>query len=305
MKIAVIGAGIAGLGCAYALRRTLRARARITLFEAAERLGGHAHTVDVTLDGTTYPVDTGFLVFNERTYPNLVRLFGDLRVPTAASDMSFAVSVALADGRRLEWAGTNLDTVFAQRRNLLSPAFARMLRDILRFNRQATRVAEGREDAGGLTLGAFLDRHGYGDAFRRWYLLPMAAAIWSCPTATMLAYPCATSFASSITTDCCGSQTARSGIRSPAARANTSGASPPHWKTSASTSRCTRLPATRRPHRSSSTAAPAASASTRSCLPATATSRCICWPMRTGRNGRCWPTSAIRRTARCCTPTRV
>jgi predicted NAD/FAD-binding protein len=192
MRIAVIGAGIAGLGCAYALQRTLRAKARITLYEASARLGGHANTVDVALDGTTHPVDTGFLVFNERTYPNLVRLFRELRVPTAASDMSFAVSLPLSGGRRLEWAGANLDTVFAQRRNLLSPAFWRMLRDILRFNRQGARVAEGREDDGGLALGEFLDRNGYSEAFRRWYLLPMAAAIWSCPTTTMLAYPFAT-----------------------------------------------------------------------------------------------------------------
>lgn len=190
MRIAVIGAGIAGLGCAYALQRAVPGQIRITVYEAAGRLGGHANTVDVTLDGTTHPVDTGFLVFNERTYPNLVRLFRDLRVPTAASDMSFSVSLPLAGGRRLEWAGSNLDTVFAQRRNLLSPSFWRMLRDILRFNRQATRVAEGREDAGGLALGAFLDRHGYSEPFRRWYLLPMAAAIWSCPMQTMLAYPC-------------------------------------------------------------------------------------------------------------------
>jgi predicted NAD/FAD-binding protein len=192
MRIAVIGAGIAGLGCAYALRQTLKASARVTLYEASARLGGHANTVDVTLDGTTHPVDTGFLVFNARTYPNLIRLFDELRVPTAPSDMSFAVSLPLASGRRLEWAGANLDTVFAQRRNLLSPAFWRMLRDILRFNRQGTRVADGREDAGGLALGEFLDRNGYGQAFRRWYLLPMAAAIWSCPVSTMLAYPFAT-----------------------------------------------------------------------------------------------------------------
>ncbi len=192
MRIAVIGAGIAGLGCAYALQGALRGRARVTLYEAAERLGGHANTVDVELDGVSHPVDTGFLVFNRRTYPNLIRLFDELRVPTAASDMSFAVSVARASGRRLEWAGSNLDTVFAQRRNLLSPAFLGMLRDILRFNRQATRVAEGREDAGGLALGEFLERHRYGGPFRHWYLLPMAAAIWSCPTAAMLAYPFAT-----------------------------------------------------------------------------------------------------------------
>lgn len=192
MRIAVVGAGIAGLGCAYALRRALRGRARITVYEAEKRLGGHANTVDVALDGTTHPVDTGFLVFNERTYPKLIQLFRDLRVPTAASDMSFSVSLPLARGRRLEWAGSNLDTVFAQRRNLLSPAFLSMLRDILRFNRQATRVAEGREHAEGFTLGEFLDRHGYSGAFRHWYLLPMAGAIWSCPTATMLDYPFAT-----------------------------------------------------------------------------------------------------------------
>ncbi len=192
MRIAIIGAGIAGLGCAYALQRRLPAGAHITLYEASARLGGHANTVDVALDDTTHPVDTGFLVFNARTYPNLIQLFSELRVPTAESDMSFAVSLPLPDGRRLEWAGTNLDTVFAQRRNLLSPAFWRMLRDILRFNRQGTRVAEGREDAGGLALGEFLERNGYSVAFRRWYLLPMAAAIWSCPLATMLAYPFAT-----------------------------------------------------------------------------------------------------------------
>jgi predicted NAD/FAD-binding protein len=192
MKVAIVGAGVAGLGCAYALQQTLGAAVRITLFEQDARLGGHANTVDVALDGTIYPVDTGFLVFNERTYPNLVRLFGELRVPTAPSDMSFAVSLALPDGRRLEWSGSNLDTVFAQRRNAVSPAFLAMLRDILRFNRQATRVAVGNEDDGGLSLGAFLDRHRYGEAFRHWYLLPMAAAIWSCPTGTMLAYPFAT-----------------------------------------------------------------------------------------------------------------
>jgi predicted NAD/FAD-binding protein len=191
MRIAIVGSGIAGLGCAHALLAERREGVQVTLFEAAHRLGGHTNTVDVRLDGTDHPVDTGFLVFNERTYPNLIRLFADLGVPTAKSDMSFAVSVPVA-GRRLEWAGTDLNSVFAQRRNLASPRFLAMLADILRFNRQATRIAEGSQAAAALTLGEFLDRERYGEPFRRWYLLPMAAAIWSCPMRTMLAYPLAT-----------------------------------------------------------------------------------------------------------------
>jgi predicted NAD/FAD-binding protein len=188
MKIAIIGSGISGLGAAHALRDD----ARITLYESGPRLGGHTNTVDVTLDGVTAGVDTGFLVYNERTYPNLIRLFDELSIPVAKSDMSFGVSVARGGGRRLEWAGSDLNAVFAQRRNLLSPVFLGMLRDILRFNREATRIAQEPARHDGLSLGEFLDRGGYGDAFRRWYLLPMAAAIWSCPMATMLAYPLAT-----------------------------------------------------------------------------------------------------------------
>jgi len=188
MRIAVIGSGISGLGCAHALRSD----AHVTLYEAEPRLGGHTNTVDVTLDGMTYPVDTGFLVYNERTYPNLIRLFGELGVPTAKSDMSFAVSV-LHGRRRIEWSGTDLNGVFAQRRNLASPRFLAMLRDILRFNAQATRLANGQEAADPtLALGEFLDLHRYGEPFRQWYLLPMAAAIWSCPIETMLAYPVTT-----------------------------------------------------------------------------------------------------------------
>src|SRR5512135_1926948 len=188
MKIAIIGSGISGLGAAH----TLRDDARITLYESGPRLGGHTNTVDVTLEGVTAGVDTGFLVFNERTYPNLIRLFEELSIPVAKSDMSFAVSVVQRGGRRLEWAGTDLNSVFAQRRNLLSPRFIGMLRDILRFNREATRIAQEPEHAPALSLGEFLDRGRYGEPFRRWYLLPMAAAIWSCPMATMLAYPLAT-----------------------------------------------------------------------------------------------------------------
>ena len=192
MKVAIVGSGISGLGCAHALLAERRHGVQVTLFEAAARLGGHTNTVDVCVDGIEHPVDTGFLVFNERTYPNLIRLLDELGVPVARSDMSFAVSVAAARGRRIEWAGTDLNSVFAQRRNLASPRFLLMLAEILRFNRQATRIAQGAEEAGKQSLGEFLDRNRYGETFRRWYLLPMAAAIWSCPMRTMLAYPLAT-----------------------------------------------------------------------------------------------------------------
>ena len=176
MKIAIVGSGISGLAAARLLSRTHAA----TLFEAEPRLGGHAHTLDVTLDGVTHPVDTGFLVFNRATYPNLVRLFAELGVPTAPSEMTFSVSLASPS---LEWAGTSLDTLFAQRTNLLRPGFLRMARDVLRFNREAPRAS------GAATVGEFLAAGRYSAEFRDWYLLPMAAAIWSCPTRTMLAYP--------------------------------------------------------------------------------------------------------------------
>jgi predicted NAD/FAD-binding protein len=185
MKIAVIGSGISGLSCAYQL---VRAGYDVSLFEANAYFGGHTHTVDVTLGGITHGVDTGFLVFNHQTYPNLVQLFADLGVETVATDMSFSVKLPLA-GRELEWAGGNLDAVFAQRRNLCSPRFIRMLRDILRFNRQATQVALNGEPAADMSLGAFLQQHQYSNEFRDWYLLPMAGCIWSCPTAQMLAFP--------------------------------------------------------------------------------------------------------------------
>jgi len=183
-RIAVVGSGIAGLGAAWLLRD----QHDVVVFEAAPRLGGHTNTVDVTLDGVTHGVDTGFLVFNRRTYPNLCALFAELDVPVVNSDMSFAVSVAEPD---IEWAGSSLATVFAQKRNLARPAFWRMLQDIVRFNRETTR--EAREHAlPPVSLGDYLDRNRYGAEFRDWYLVPMAAAIWSCPPRTMLEYPVAT-----------------------------------------------------------------------------------------------------------------
>jgi phytoene dehydrogenase-like protein len=137
MRIAVIGGGVSGLSAAWALSR----RHHVTLFEADARPGGHTHTVDVEVDGWQFPVDTGFLVFNERTYPNLCALFDHLGVASVASEMSFSVRI---DERRLEWAGSSLATVFAQKRNLVKPEFWGMLKDILRFNREATaRVAAG------------------------------------------------------------------------------------------------------------------------------------------------------------------
>jgi len=191
MHVAIIGSGIAGLSCAHAL--TKAGGNRVSVYEAAGYLGGHTNTVDVTVNGITHPVDTGFLVFNDRTYPRLIELFKELDVPTVASEMSFSVSL---DGR-LEWAGNNLATVFAQPSNLLRPRFMRMLADLLRFNRAARQVGtDSAADAGsagaGLSLGDYLERGGYSTAFRDWYLLPMAGAIWSCPTRTMLDYPFAT-----------------------------------------------------------------------------------------------------------------
>jgi predicted NAD/FAD-binding protein len=193
-KIAIVGSGISGLAVAH----SLKGQADITLFEAGAYFGGHSNTVDITLptaQGTvTHGVDTGFLVFNERTYPNLIGLFAELGVETALSDMSFSVQAPKVWGdEALEWSGSNLDTVFAQRGNLLRPKFLKMLADVLRFNKTCTRIAEQQtESEMRQPLSEFLKHHNFSEAFKNWYFLPMMGCIWSCPTDQMLQFPVAT-----------------------------------------------------------------------------------------------------------------
>jgi len=194
MKVGIVGSGISGLAVAH----TLKDHADITVFEAGDYFGGHTHTVDVTLPTpqglVTHGVDTGFLVFNERTYPNLIQLFAELKVETAPSDMSFSVQVPGAlNGKTLEWSGTDLNSVFAQRSNLINPRFWRMLADVMRFNALCTRIArEQREEELQQALSEFLRTHRFSEPFRDWYFLPMLGCIWSCPTDQMLQFPVAT-----------------------------------------------------------------------------------------------------------------
>jgi uncharacterized protein len=183
-RIAVIGAGISGLAAAWLLRE----HSKVSLFEAGSYFGGHSNTVDVSLEGLTHPVDTGFLVHNDLTYPNLIQLFAHLNVQVHASDMSFGVSIDQPD---IEWAGTNLGTVFAQRSNLFKPRFLRMLRDILRFNRDAKRYLEMTQ-ADPVSLGELLERERFGQEMRHWYLMPMAAAIWSSSVKDIMDFPAST-----------------------------------------------------------------------------------------------------------------
>jgi predicted NAD/FAD-binding protein len=181
LKIAVIGSGISGLSAAWLLSR----RHDVTVYERASRPGGHSNTVEVRAAGPAIPVDTGFIVYNPKNYPNLTALFAHLGVETKRSDMSFGVSL---DGGQLEYAGTDLRGLFAQKRNLVKPRFLAMLRDLLRFYREAPAAALNDPS---ITLGDYLRAGGYGEAFCRDHLLPMAAAIWSAPPEAMLAYPAA------------------------------------------------------------------------------------------------------------------
>jgi uncharacterized protein len=182
VRVAIVGSGIAGLGCAWLLRQQ---GCEVSLFEANDYLGGHTHTVDVELDGIVAPVDTGFLVYNDRTYPKLIALFDELGIASAPSTMSFSVR---DDKAGIEWAGTNFGSLLAQARNAFRPDFWRMLHDLLRFNRETTAM-HLEERIYDISVGEFLDASHYSRPFREWYLVPMAAAIWSVPEREVLDFP--------------------------------------------------------------------------------------------------------------------
>jgi predicted NAD/FAD-binding protein len=200
-RIAIIGAGISGLGCAYALRQ--QPNIEITIYEGDDHIGGHSNTVDFHFkhagNNCAYGIDTGFLVFNRKTYPRLVRLFEEIQAPVAPSEMSFSVSIDASEKNpahpKLEWAGNDVNSLFGQRSNLLSLSFWRMVYDILRFNRLATQLAHEQIAAGHQhdqadeAIAQFLDRHRFSQSFRENYFLPMIGAIWSCSIEQMLEFP--------------------------------------------------------------------------------------------------------------------
>lgn len=180
MRVVIVGAGVSGLVCAH----LLHPEHEVTVIEAEARLGGHTHTVQVEHEGRSIWVDTGFIVYNRRNYPLFSRLLRELDVPTKDAPMTFGIR---DDHTGLEYGGENFRALFAQKRNILSPRFLGMIRDILRFNREAPEAAE-REPAG-TTLGEFLDKHNYGTAMAEQFLVPMAAAVWSAPAKAVREFP--------------------------------------------------------------------------------------------------------------------
>jgi len=182
MKIAIIGSGISGLTAAH----TLAPKHEVTLFEAAERLGGHTATMDVEVKDQAYAIDTGFIVFNDWTYPEFIKLMSGLGVQSQPTQMSFSVSDADSG---IEYAGSNLNSLFGQRRNLLSPRFLTMVKDILRFNKEAEQHLANNPTCADMTLGQYLAYYDYSNVFRDLYLIPMGAAIWSSNTDMMLNFP--------------------------------------------------------------------------------------------------------------------
>ncbi|MCP5016995.1 MAG: NAD(P)-binding protein [Ketobacter sp.] len=183
-KIAVIGSGISGLTSAYLLQNGYE----VTLFEEQNYLGGHTNTVDIEAEGKVFPVNTGFIVFNDWTYPNFIRLMDHLGVASENSDMSFSVR---CDKSNLEYNGASFNSLFCQRRNLINLRFWRMIKDIIRFNKEATDAYQNGSLDSGITLGEYLKANGYGDEFGRYYIIPMGSAIWSASESDMMAFPAA------------------------------------------------------------------------------------------------------------------
>jgi len=179
MKIAIIGSGISGNTLAY----HLNSNHQITLFESNSRVGGHSHTHEIEIANQKLNVDTGFIVFNKKTYPHFLNLLHELKVPYENSAMSFSVKDSQKD---FEYNGTNLNALFAQRKNLISPTFYKMIKEILRFNKNSTLLLKDNEE---ISLGEYLDREAYSDFFKKYYILPMGSAIWSSDVKTMMTFP--------------------------------------------------------------------------------------------------------------------
>lgn len=181
-KVAVIGSGISGLVSAYLISK----QHQVTLFEKDSRLGGHTATVDVNVEGQDYAIDTGFIVFNDRTYPNFLKLLDQIGIDKQPTEMSFSVQNTLTG---LEYNGHNLNTLFSQRRNILNPKFWRLISEIVRFNKLSKAFYQKQDFLQDLTLGDFLDEHGFSDYFSQHYILPMTAAIWSTSLNKARAFP--------------------------------------------------------------------------------------------------------------------
>lgn len=182
-KIAIIGSGISGVSAAYYLNKL---GYEVSLFEAGNYFGGHTNTIELEIDGVMNPIDTGFLVHNDRTYPNLIEFFSELKIETHSSEMSFSV-MKVSD--KIIWAGTNIMTVFAQFKNIFSPKFYRFLKEVLHFNKYSHIYLSESQKKLDMTLGQLLKEKGYSQSFQDWYLLPMGGCIWSSPTNEMLEFP--------------------------------------------------------------------------------------------------------------------
>lgn len=180
MRIAVIGSGVSGMTAAYRLSKSHD----VTVFEASDHFGGHTYTRDIEMCGRSHAVDMGFIVFNDRTYPGFVSMMSELGVPSQPSNMSFSLR---CERTGLEYNGTSLNSLFAQRLNLVRPSFLKMIADILRFNRESPRLLLSQDSP--LTLGEYLERHGYSEAFIERYIIPMGRAIWSATEEAMLDWP--------------------------------------------------------------------------------------------------------------------